>query len=114
MTGRLVAAKMTEDELQEHVRQLCRDLGLAVQHIHDARRCWLAGWPDLTVFGNRILFRELKSEHGSLSAEQRKVGSLITRAGGSWCVWRPRDLLSGCISRQLGEIAGRQGEPFSA
>jgi len=114
VTGRLIAAKMTEDQLQEHIRTLCAGLGLAAQHIHDPRRCWLPGWPDLTVFGNRILFRELKTEHNSLSPDQRRVGSLITRAGGNWAVWRPRDWTGGVIQRQLQEIAGVQAELSSA
>jgi hypothetical protein len=106
---------MTEDQLQEHVRVLCRDLGLLVQHVHDSRRSWLPGWPDLEIVGQtRIIWRELKSEAGSLRPEQRAVGARITKAGGSWATWRPRDLVSGVIARQLEEIAGVQAELFSA
>jgi hypothetical protein len=109
---RLAAAKMAEAELQEQIRTMCAGLGLAVQHIHDPRRSWLPGWPDLVIIGNRVLWRELKSETGSLSPDQRRVGSLITRAGGNWSTWRPRDLMSGVIARQLQEIAGVQAELF--
>ena len=113
--NRLVAARMSEDELQEHVRSLCADLGLAAQHIHDPRRCWLPGWPDLVVFGpGGIRYRELKSEHGSLSPDQRAVGARIARAGGNWSTWRPRDLVSGVIAKQLEEISGVQGELWEA
>lgn len=110
-----IAAHMSEDELQELIRQRCTSLSLAVQHIHDSRRCWLPGWPDLVVFGHgRTLYRELKSETGSLSPEQRAVGSIITRAGGNWAVWRPRDWISGVIPRQLEDIAGVQAELWKA
>ena len=60
-----------------------------------------------------ILYRELKSEHGTLTPEQRAVGAQITRAGGNWSVWRPRDLLSGVIARQLANAAAVQGELFT-
>jgi hypothetical protein len=111
---RLIAAKMPEDELQENIRAACAGLGLAVQHIHDPRRCWLPGWPDLVIFGNRILYRELKTEHNSLSPDQRRVGSIITRAGGNWSTWRPRDWVGGVIQRQLEEISGVQAELWEA
>lgn len=109
--NRLIASRMSEDELERHIRQLIADLGLWGYHAYDSRRCE-KGWPDWTIIGNRVLFRELKSEAGSLTVEQRSVGSKLTRAGQSWAVWRPRDLLNGTISRQLGEISGRQGELF--
>jgi hypothetical protein len=112
---RLVAARMTEDQLQEAVRTFCRDLGLLVQHVHDSRRSWLPGWPDLEIVGQtHIIWRELKSETGTLRPEQRAVGSRITKAGGNWAVWRPRDLVSGVILRQLEEIAGVQGQLWEA
>jgi hypothetical protein len=111
---RHLAATMLEDELQEYVRSYCRDLGLPIQHVQDTRRSWLPGWPDLVILGSRILWRELKTETNSLSPEQRAVGARITRAGGNWAVWRPRDLFSGVILRQLEEIAGVQAELFSA
>lgn len=106
--SRLYAAKMTEDELQAAVRRMCTDLGLAVQHIHDPRRSWLPGWPDLTIIGTDILFAELKSQHGTLSPEQRRVSRIIKAAGGRWVLWRPMDLLSGEIARTLTALAAAQ------
>lgn len=107
------AAAMTERELQEHVRQLCADLDLYHYHPHNSRRS-APGWPDSVIVSRGgILFRELKTEHGSLSPEQRHVGDLITRAGGNWRVWRPRDLLDGQIAKELTELAAVQGELFS-
>ncbi len=108
-TARLAAARaMSEAELQDHVRQLATDLGLAVQHITNPRRSWLPGWPDLTIIGSRVLYRELKSERGALTPEQRDVGQRLTDAGADFAVWRPRDLLSGHVARQLASITGRQ------
>lgn len=93
------------DSLEAHVRRLMKDLGLDGFHVRNSigsRR----GFPDWEIWGTSVLWRELKSERGRLSTDQRRVGSLITRAGGDWAVWRPRDLLDGTIARQLARIAG--------
>ena len=99
------AYAMKEQELERHIRRMCGDLGLAVNHFADSRRSWLPGFPDLEIFGTRILHRELKSQHGRLTVDQRWVGSRIGRSGGDWAVWRPADLLGGVIFRQLAAIA---------
>lgn len=94
----------TERWLQDQVAALCADLGLAVQHIErsDLAKTWLPGWPDLVILGHgKILYRELKSPSGSVTAAQRKVGYLIQAGGGNWAVWRPGDLLSGRITAEL-------------
>ncbi len=118
MTRNPVAAAMPEDRgpdsLDAHVRRLMADLGLFGYHTRNSKGS-AAGWPDWVIIGRgAILYRELKAEHGSLSPEQRRVGDLITRAGGNWRVWRPRDLLDGQIAKELTELAAVQGELFSA
>lgn len=59
------------------------------------------GWPDWVILGRSTLFRELKSQYGTLTADQRYVGRLLTAAGQDWRVWRPADLLDGTIAREL-------------
>jgi hypothetical protein len=113
---RSLAAAMPEDRgpdsLAAHVRALMKDLGLFGYHARNSRGSE-PGWPDWVIIGRAgILYRELKTEHGTLSPEQRAVGALITRAGGSWAVWRPRDLLNGTIARQLANVAAVQCELF--
>jgi hypothetical protein len=115
VTARLIAMAMPEDRgpdsLDAHLRKLLADLGLFGYHPHSSRHS-AAGWPDWVIVGNRIIYRELKTEHGSLSAAQRDVGDRITRAGGDWGVWRPRDLVSGTIARQLADLASIQTALF--
>jgi serine/threonine protein kinase len=102
------AAQMPERDLQEQVRQLCAGLGLYHYHPHNSRHS-APGWPDSTIIGRGgILHRELKTEHGSLSPEQRHVGELIRQAGGNWRLSRPRDLLDGSIGRELADLAAVQ------
>jgi hypothetical protein len=102
---RRLAKAMSEDGLQEAIRSRCVTLGLTAQHVYDARRCWLPGWPDLIIIGTSIIYRELKRMGEDPSADQRRVGRAIRDAGGSWGVWRPDHLLSGAIDDELAAIA---------
>lgn len=106
------AAAMPEDRgpdsLDAHVRRLMADLGLFGYHTRNSKGSE-KGWPDWVIIGRGgILYRELKSEHGTVSPEQRHVGELITRAGGNWAVWRPRDLISHAIAKELTDLAAVQ------
>ena len=101
------------DSLDAHLRRLMEDLGLWGFHVRNSRGSE-RGWPDWVIIGRKILYRELKTEHGSLTPEQRAVGARITRAGGNWAVWRPHDLLNGTIARQLTDLAAIQGQLFRA
>lgn len=105
---RLIAAAMTEDRgpdsLEANLRQLLDDLGLFGYHPRNSIGS-AKGWPDWVILGPcGSLFRELKSQRGTLSIDQRRVGSKLTRAGLNWGVWRPADLLDGTIARQLASI----------
>jgi len=112
------AAAMPEDRgpdsLDAHVRRLIAGLGLFGYHPRNSKGSE-PGWPDWVIIGRAgILYRELKAESGTVSPEQRHVGELITRAGGNWAVWRPRDLplFGGGIGRELAAVAAEQLELF--
>lgn len=101
---------MTEAELLTAVTTgtarhpgLCALLGVWWYHTHDSRRS-TSGWPDLVLVARKVLFRELKTDTGGLSPEQRRVGYKLTAAGCDFEVWRPKDLASGRITRELQEI----------
>jgi hypothetical protein len=105
------ACSMSEDRgpdsLETRLRELMAVRGLWGYHprssIGDQR-----GWPDWVILGPLGgIFAELKSERGSLTPDQRHVGSMLTRAGMTWVMWRPRDLLDGTIERQLDRISAR-------
>lgn len=53
------------------------------------------GWPDLVLVrrrDRRVLFRELKSDTGTVHPRQAAVLELLTAVGLDAGVWRPRDL----------------------
>ncbi len=83
---------------------LCVLLGITWYHPHDSRRS-VSGWPDLALCGRRgLILRELKTAAGRLSAAQRQWGERLSVAGADWGVWRPADLTSGRIVRELESI----------
>jgi hypothetical protein len=91
---------VSEQALQAAIIQLCKMLGIAWYHTADSRRS-NKGWPDLVLCGRKMLHRELKTEHGKLTAEQERWGGRLRLAGADWAVWRPSDLRSGRIQREL-------------
>lgn len=100
---------MTEAEMETHIRRICAQLGLWVYHTYNSVGSD-KGWPDLVIGGSRLLFRELKSRSGVLTAEQRDMGWKLKNAGADWRVWWPKDLHNGNVERELGAIAGRVRE----
>ncbi len=82
---------MTEKELQTAVIDACKLFGWAHYHTFNSRRS-VAGFPDLVLVRDRIIFVELKSENGRLTLEQQAWGDAIRDAGGNWLLIRPSDL----------------------
>ena len=95
---------MTEAQFQETVIAMCKLLRVECYHPFFSRRS-SAGWPDLALCGDSgFLLRELKTENGRLTRAQREWGARLRNAGVSWDVWRPDDLHSGRIQRELEAI----------
>ncbi len=101
---------MLEKHLREHVRRLCQDKMLPpnqrimMAFVYDSRRS-PKGWPDMVLSGKKgLLFRELKTEKGRLTPEQKDWLLALERHGCNTGIWRPSDLLSGLIAHELGEI----------
>ena len=107
--SKAIAAAMTEDRgrdsLDANVRRLCDDLGLLRYHTHDARRS-PKGFPDLVICGlGGVIFRELKTQRGTVKPEQSAWLNTLAAAGADAGVWRPEHLLSGQIARELTAIS---------
>lgn len=103
---------MRESEFQTRVIDLARLSGWMVHHTRPAQLGdrWITpvaadgvGFPDLVLVATRrdippprLMFIELKTDTGRLTATQARWGDTLTAAstpGGSWMwdVWRPRD-----------------------
>lgn len=90
----------SERDFQKTVIELAQVLGWRVAHFRPARTKygWKtavaadgAGYPDLSMVRERIIFAELKAEKGKVSAEQQEWLEAIEAAGGEAYVWRPSD-----------------------
>lgn len=92
---------MTELELEREVRRLLSKYRLYGYHVRDSRTASEPGWPDWVIVGAKILYRELKDGSGTLDADQRHVRNLLLQADADYGVWRPADLDSGRIDKEL-------------
>jgi VRR-NUC domain-containing protein len=99
---------MLEADLQSQVLQTARILGCLSYHTHDSRRS-TSGFPDLVIVHpgtGGLLFAELKRDGQDPTVPQRRwLDALGVRHIA--VVWRPADLRSGLIARQLQQIARR-------
>lgn len=97
-----IAPAMAERDLQRAVVDLARMRGWLVYHTFLSARSE-AGFPDLVLVHERsgaILFAELKSDRGKVTAAQdRWLRALGVR--GVAFVWRPADLRDGSIDAAL-------------
>lgn len=90
----------TEEEFQGAVIGLARATGWMVAHFRPAKtdRGWRtpvaadgAGFPDLVLVRERVLYRELKSMTGRVRPEQRGWMACLQAAGADAAIWRPSD-----------------------
>lgn len=88
---RVLDQEQTEARFQAEIERMAKAAGWLHYHTHDSRRSQ-AGYPDLTlVRGRKLLFRELKTETGRVTPEQRRWLEALEAAGQDAGVWRPRD-----------------------
>jgi hypothetical protein len=102
----LIEPASEEDLAQILIEEWYPRFRVQVMRIPDSRLVTLPGWPDDIIIGPRgILCRELKATYGVVSKDQDAIGLACIYAGWDWAVWRPRDLATGRIWRELGKIA---------
>lgn len=109
---RKLARDMTETQLQNHVIGWAHAQGWRIAHFRTAmtqRGTWrtpvqadAAGFPDLVLVGRgRVLFVELKSQVGVMSAPQKKWREALQEVGAEHYLWRPEEWLNGTIEAVL-------------
>lgn len=91
----------SESDFQKQVIQLARLYKWRAAHFRAAmnrRGQWQtpvqadgAGFPDLVLVRDRVIWAELKSEKGKLSPEQEQWIARLKAAGQEVYVWRPKD-----------------------
>jgi hypothetical protein len=102
------APQLTEDEFFEQVRDLLNRLPLLWYHTFDSRKS-NKGFPDLVVCGiGGVLYRELKTADGSVSPAQKKWLQALADAGQDAGIWRPDDVESQRVWKELRAVAYRR------
>lgn len=104
-------ARRLEAPLQDRVIGLARAHGWRVAHFRRARlangkvitpvAADGAGFPDLVLVRDRVIFVEIKSDTGRLSGEQKVWRDVLLGAGAEWHEWRPEHADDGTIERCL-------------
>lgn len=99
-------AAMTERELQDAVMETARILGWRVAHFRAAltTKGWRtpveahgAGFPDLVLVRDRVVFAELKGDGGRLSGVQKDWLESFRYAGAEAHVWTPAEWQDGTV-----------------
>ena len=79
---------MTEKQFQAKVIDMAKIFKWTYYHTYSSKRS-PAGFPDLVLVRDRVLFRELKTDTGKLSPHQKLWGEKLTEGGADFAVWRP-------------------------
>jgi hypothetical protein len=77
-----------EEAFLQLVFDLARALGWLAYHTRDSRRS-AAGFPDLVLVRERLVFAELKVRRGEVSGAQRGWLNRLARCGQETYLWRP-------------------------
>jgi hypothetical protein len=86
---RKILAEITEADWMGWVMLTARTFGWLGYHTHDSRHS-AAGFPDCVfVRGTEIVYAELKSERGKVTATQQEWLDALAAAGAETHVWRP-------------------------
>jgi hypothetical protein len=82
---------LSERDWQAQVLELAALYRWAWYHTHDSRRS-PAGFPDLVLVRDRVIFAELKTDQGRITTDQHRWIGRLEDAGAEVFVWRPKDL----------------------
>ena len=94
---------LPEAEFQSIVLEMAEQAGWDKRyHTYDSRRSE-AGFPDLVLVRDCVLWIELKSSKGALTPPQKDWLEALAAAGQECHVWRPKDLMSGLIWHRLNQ-----------
>lgn len=81
---------VNERSFQIAVLELAALHGWLCYHTHDSRRSQ-PGFPDLVLVRDSVVFAELKTETGRVSAAQANWQKRLEDAGAEHHLWRPSD-----------------------
>lgn len=105
---RKMAEAMTERQLEDHVAARAKVYWLLYYHTYRSERS-PSGFPDDVIVGpGGVIYRENKTEEGRVSKAQQEWLDRLIQAGQDAAVWRPSDLLSGRVDREMRALSARR------
>lgn len=84
------SADEPEDAFQARIIRLASTHAWLAYHTHDSRRS-PAGFPDVVLVRETVLWIECKTRTGKLTHAQEVWLAMLTRAGQECYIWRPGD-----------------------
>lgn len=90
MPDRAALLAIPEAAWQSRVTDYATLMGWTWYHTYSSKRS-TAGFPDLALFRERVVFAELKSERGRVTREQAEWRRVVEHAGAEYHLWRPSD-----------------------
>lgn len=85
------SSPQTERQFQGDVVRVAHLGGWRDYHTFNSKRS-VKGFPDLVLVRERVIWVELKTDHGKLSTEQKDWLAALAAAGQEVYVWRPSDI----------------------
>ena len=85
-----IKLQFTEKEFQSQIIAAAQAMGWLHYFTYDSRRS-PAGFPDLVLVRERVIYAELKTDIGRMTADQKLWRDCLLAAGQEWYLWRPKD-----------------------
>ena len=102
---------LPEKTFQDQIIALAKRMGVLVYHTYDSRRS-VRGFPDLVIVGARgVLWRELKTDTGRISADQKHWIESLRAAGCDADVWRPSKDWPTRVQREIAALGRLNTRP---
>ena len=83
-----ISSLITEKQFQAQVIDMAKIFKWTYYYTYSSKRS-PAGFPDLVLVREKVMFRELKTDKGRVSPAQKAWGVKLADAGSDFAVWRP-------------------------
>lgn len=86
----IVNEELSEKAFMSEVIRFAKRQGWRSYHVHDSRKS-VAGFPDLVLVRDRVVWAELKTETGRVTADQQTWLDALGATRAEVYLWRPSD-----------------------
>lgn len=87
----MIDKNISEKAWQRLIIDTAQKCGWMCFHTYDSRKTTGKGFPDLVMVKDRVVWAELKTQRGRLTADQKRWRYALLAAGEEYHLWRPSD-----------------------